>query len=137
MKLWTRLFVFFFFFLLRIQTTDFITRHNVRIFVTLSTNFIIINNEKITLKHFSSGWPPAKWFSFFSLWEYLEEEKNNISIDRIPSENWSVNTSHGSPGDNFLISLGSGGTRTRFSEYGIFSGEKQLKREQTLKLICF
>lgn len=40
-------------------------------------------------------------------------------------------TSHGSPGDTFLTSLDSGGSRTRFSEKGIFVGGKKLEIDLT------
>jgi hypothetical protein len=42
----------------------------------------------------------------------------------------SIHTSHGSPGVNFLRSTDSGGSRTRFSEKGIFVGGKKLKKNQ-------
>jgi hypothetical protein len=44
-----------------------------------------------------------------------------------------IYTSHGSPGVNFLRSVDSGGSRTRFSENGIFVGGKKLNK--TIKLI--
>jgi hypothetical protein len=41
-----------------------------------------------------------------------------------------IHTSHGSPGDNFLRSFESGGSRTRFSEKGIFVGGKKLLQKE-------
>ncbi len=49
----------------------------------------------------------------------------------------SICTSHGSPGVNFLRSIDSGGSRTRFSEKGIFVGGKKLKQKIQLLIIFY
>jgi len=46
-----------------------------------------------------------------------------------------IHTSHGSPGDNFLRSFESGGSRTRFSEKGIFVGGKKLLQKEECSIL--
>ena len=60
--------------LLCIWTANFITRYNIRIAGTWSTN-VIVDNEKVALEHFSSGRPPTVRFVFFGFREYLGKEK--------------------------------------------------------------
>lgn len=69
--------------LLCIGTTDFITRHNIRIFGTFSINFII-DDEKFASEHFGNGWLPTEWLIVSWSGKYL---KRNADENLFPPSN--------------------------------------------------